>query len=166
MKKYFIGMLAVMLVLSTFLVARSASAKESKILEFNSMVGVPTGMTGTKAPIRGINGGGIAWAIGYAEGELRTDGRLKIEIQGLVFAAGANIGTNNQTAFRAIVSCLDGNGAPVKILTEEFPATVGAASDGGGNAEFETTVDLPSPCIAPIIFVTSRGGSWFAATGN
>jgi hypothetical protein len=26
-------------------------------------------------------------------------------------------------------------------------------------------VDLPSPCIAPIVFVTSPNGAWFAATG-
>ena len=27
------------------------------------------------------------------------------------------------------------------------------------------TIVLPQPCIAPIVFVTSPGGAWFAATG-
>ena len=34
-----------------------------------------------------------------------------------------------------------------------------------GNAEIEAKVDLPSPCFAPIIFVASGGGAWFAASG-
>jgi hypothetical protein len=36
---------------------------------------------------------------------------------------------------------------------------------GGGNAEIEAQLTLPQPCIAPLIFVTSPGGAWFAATG-
>ncbi len=170
MKKYFIGILAVVLVISTIFVAVStpsaAMAKETKILEFESMVGVPAGMTGIKAPIRGINGGGLPWMVGSASGELTASGHLELEIQGLVFAAGPNIGKNTVTTFRAVVSCLDGNGVAQKVTTDAFPATIGEASAGGGNAEFETDLSLPQPCIAPLIFVTSPGGAWFATIGN
>jgi len=31
---------------------------------------------------------------------------------------------------------------------------------------FDTMVGLPQPCIAPIVFVTSPTGAWFAATGK
>ena len=34
-----------------------------------------------------------------------------------------------------------------------------------GDAEIEAKLDLPNPCIAPIIFVTSPTGSWFSVTG-
>jgi hypothetical protein len=57
------------------------------------------------------------------------------------------------------------DGSFQNILTDPFPATTGLASAGGGNAKIEADLSLPSPCIAPIIFVTSAGGSWFAATG-
>jgi hypothetical protein len=147
--------------------APTASAKELKILEFDTMVGVPSGLIGnlSQAPLRGINGGGIPWMIGSARGELSVSGHLEIKVQGLVFAAGPNVGRNTVTSFRAIVSCVTSDGSVQNILTDAFPATTGAATEGGGNARIETTVSLPQPCIAPIIFVTSPGGAWFAATG-
>lgn len=169
MKKFMQVVLATILLSSLFFAGSTpnASAKEMKILEFDTMVGVPSGLTGTQSqvPLRGINGGGIPWMIGSAKGELSASGKLEIEVQGLVFAAGPNVGKNTVTSFRALVSCVTSNGSVQNILTDPFPATTGAASDGGGNAEIETMVNLPQPCIAPIVFVTSPGGSWFAATG-
>jgi hypothetical protein len=100
-----------------------------------------------------------------AHGELTTGGKLEIEVEGLVLAAGANTGSNPAAVFRGLVSCLGSDGSPHNILTEAFPATTGPASAGGGNAKIETSVDLPDTCIAPIIFVTNDGGAWFAATG-
>jgi hypothetical protein len=162
--------LLVTILLSTLFFAGSApaaSAKELKILEFQTMVGVPQALTGTasQGPLRGISGGGLPWMIGSAKGELSVSGRLEITVQGLVLAAGANAGSNPINSFRAIVSCVRGDGSFDNIPTGAFPATTGPASAGGGDAEIETTVDLPHPCIAPIIFVTSPGGSWFASTG-
>jgi len=50
----------------------------------------------------------------------------------------------------------------VNRVTAPFPATM------TGNAEFDGNVD-PSPCIAPIVFVTSGTGDppggWFSVTG-
>ena len=169
MKKVFLATLSVMLFLSTFFggSVSTAIAKGPKVLKFNSMVGVPAGLTGaqSQAPLRGINGGGIAWTIGEASGELRADGHLEISVQGLVLAAGANAGNNPSAVFRGLVSCVRSDGTFANILTDAFPATTGPASAGGGNAEIVTDVVLPQPCIAPIIFGTSNGGSWFASTG-
>ena len=170
MRKRFQNTLSVLLILSAVFVAGSAptlaSAKGAKILAFDTMVGVPQALTGTQNPIRGINGGGIPWAIGAASGQLRTSGHLEITVQGLVLAAGANAGSNPVASFRAIVSCLTSDGSIQNIQTAAFPATTGPASSGGGNSHIEADVSLPQPCIAPIIFVTSPGGSWFAVTGN
>jgi len=90
---------------------------------------------------------------------------LEIKIRGLVFAAGPNTDANTVPAFRAIVSCLGGDGSVQNVMTDPFPATTGPASSGGGNAKIDTTVSLPQPCIAPIIFITSPNGAWFAVTG-
>ena len=169
MKRFSFAALSLMLLLSTFFGASvsTAIAKGPKVLKFNSMVGVPAGLTGAQSqgPLRGINGGGIAWTIGEASGELRASGHLKISVQGLVLAAGGNAGSNPSAVFRAMVSCVNSDGTFTNILTDAFPATTGPASAGGGNAEIETDVILPQPCIAPIVFVTSNTGSWFAATG-
>ncbi|MBI4673461.1 MAG: hypothetical protein HY741_17550 [Chloroflexi bacterium] len=141
------------------------TAKVPKILEFDTMVGVPQALTGSQNPIRGINGGGLPWKLSAASGELKTNGRLEIEVRGLVLAAGANNGSNPIANFRAIVSCPKSDGTTENITTGLFPATTGPASQGGGNADIEANVTLPQPCIAPLIFVTSPGGSWFATTG-
>ncbi len=142
-----------------------AEAGVPKILEWDTMAGLPQAFTGAQNPIRGINGGGLPWAIGPTEGELKADGKLEIKVQGLVFAAGPNTGANTVPSFKAIVSCLDGNGGVANVTSDAFPVTVGAASDGGGNAKIEAKLTLPQPCIAPIVFVASPGGAWFAATG-
>ena len=88
-------------------------------------------------------------------------------MRGLVLASGGAAGTNPVANFRGLVSCLTDDATPVvNSSTVDFPATTGPASAGGGNADIEADLDLPSPCIAPIVFVTSGGGSWFAATGG
>ena len=45
------------------------------------------------------------------------------------------------------------------VSTGTFPATT------TGDSKIEATVSLPDPCFAPIVFVTSPTGSWFAVTG-
>jgi hypothetical protein len=170
MKKFSLVFLSAILLVSAFFAgsASSATAKESKILEFDTMVGTTPGLTGAQSqgPLRGINGGGLPWMLTSAHGELKASGKLEIEVVGLVLAAGSNAGSNPSPVFRALVSCVKTDGVFQNILTEAFPATTGPATAGGGNSQIETTVDLPQPCIAPIIFVTSNGGSWFAVTGN
>ncbi len=143
-----------------------AQARESKILEFDTMVGIPQAFTGTQNPIRGINGGGLPWTISSGSGELKADGELEVEVQGLVLAAGSNAGSNPIASFRAIVSCLKSDATIENVMTDPFPAITGPASAGGGDASIEATLVLPQPCIAPIVFVTSPGGAWFAATGH
>ncbi len=145
----------------------SAAAKGPKILQFDTMVGIPATLTGTQSqvPLRGINGGGLPWMLSDASGQLRADGHLEIEVQGLVLAAGPNAGKNPIASFRGLVSCVNPDGTFTNILTDPFPATTGFAADGGGDATIEADLTLPQPCIAPIIFVTSPTGAWFAATG-
>jgi len=150
--------------------------ERQNIVEFQTMVGVPRPYTGSTNAIRGVPGGGLPWMLSSAEGELKTDGHLEIEVTGLVLdpndpgviQAGL-AGQNPSGSFRAIVSCqskdMAGGPTTVNLMTDAFPATTGAASAGGGNARIEAFLQLPQPCIAPIIFVTSPTGSWFAATG-
>ena len=154
-----------LLLQSSFVAAKGGPT----ILEFQTMVGVPQAFTGTtnQAVIRGVPGGGIPWRLDLGKGELSRNGHLEIKVRGLVLASGANAGNNPVNAFRGLVSCLtdrcDRRQCPDG---QHFPATTGLASAGGGNADIEADLNLPNPCIAPIVFVTSGGGSWFAATGG
>jgi hypothetical protein len=167
MKKFVLLILVAILMLSAALsVNRSATAKEAKILEFDSLVGLPQAYTAPQNPIRGINGGGLPWTIGPSYGELKASGKLEIQVNDLVFAAGPNAGKNTVPAFRAIVSCLKSDGTVANVMTDPFPATVATATDPGGDAKIEANLVLPQPCIAPLVFVTSPGGAWFATTGK
>jgi hypothetical protein len=134
-----------------------------EVLKFHTMVGVAPPFTGGDNPIRGIPGGGLPWVLSEGRGLLQSDGTLKVKVRGLVIPVEPFNGTNPVENFRAIVSCLSvdegGNPITVNVQTGLFPANT------LGDSEIKETLDLPEPCIAPIIFVTSPGGAWFAATG-
>lgn len=148
----------------------NASADEAKLLEFNTMIGVPRPYTGAANAIRGVPGGGLPWVIEFGKGKVSPEGNVDVLIKGLVFDPNDQAvidrgigGTNTVPNFRVIVSCLSkdagGNATTVNVSTGLFPA------DTAGNAHIKDTVVLPSPCIAPILFVTSPTGAWFASTG-
>ena len=173
MKKRLLVLMAVFLGFTTLAFGwqiAPAVAKESKILDFDTMIGLPRPYTGAANAIRGIPGGGLPWVVGSAYGKLKQDGRIDITIKGLVFDPNDPVvitrgigGTNTIASFKAIVSCLskdaEGNATVVNVSTGLFPA------DTAGNAVIDDVLSLPSPCIAPIVFVTSPGGAWFAASG-
>ncbi|GAB4448278.1 MAG: hypothetical protein OHK0041_08610 [Anaerolineales bacterium] len=173
MKKVMLVTLTLALALGAFLFAGSApaaSADESKLLEFNSMVGLPRPYTGAANAIRGVPGGGLPWVIEFGKGKVSPEGRVDVKVKGLVFDPNDQAvidrglaGINTVPSFKAIISCLSkdaaGNPITVNVSTALFPA------DAAGNAHIKDTVVLPQPCIAPILFVTSPGGAWFAATG-
>lgn len=154
---------------SLMLIAQASLASgndNKKILDFDTMVGVQGAFVGAAMPIRGVPGGGIAWMLENGHGKLTTSGHLDVKVKGLVIATGANTGNNPISSFRAIVSCLTADGGTLNLTTDPFPATTGLASEGGGDSHIKADVALPEPCIAPIVFVTSPGGSWFATTGS
>jgi len=149
------------LLLAAMVVKAAPRAPAPQMLEFNTMFPVSGPYVGTTNPIRGISGGGVPWVITEGRGELRSDGKIEVKVRGLVLASSQ---TNPVTNFRAVVSCqsIDGTGAPsiVNVSTDDFPAS------STGDAVIEDTVELPHPCVAPIVFVTNPTLRWFAVTGH
>lgn len=145
-----------------------ASADPGTILKFDSMAPVTGPYVGTSNPIRDVPGGGFPWMITSAIGILQRDGHLVVHVRGLVLADEASVppslqGTNPVAHFEAIVSCQStssGSATIANVTTGLFSAS----SDGDSN--IDATVSLPSPCIAPVVFVASPSGAWFAATGG
>lgn len=144
------------------------SADGRKVQDAKVLGPVSEPYTGSANAIRGVPGGGLPWEIGGGAADLRADGRLHVEVEGLVLARRAPVpaalqGTNPIPQFKAIVSCLttaDGAATTVNVPTAPVPASA------AGDAEIDATVELPSPCFAPIVFVTSPGGAWFAVSGR
>jgi hypothetical protein len=160
-------------VLAVALVAQATgagSAGPATVLKADTLAGVTGPYVGTAIPpnpIRGVSGGGLPWQIDRSKVVLEAGGRLTIKVEGLVLLDDAPVpealrGTNPIANFRGLVSCqsIDGTTATTPTVTTDlFPATP------AGDSKIEATVDLPSPCFAPIVFVTSPGGAWFAVTG-
>ena len=151
------------------MVLAPASIASEKVLAFETMAGVGRPYTGGSNPIRGLSGGGLPWVIRVGKGEVKADGRIEVKVRGLVIADDPAVPparrlTNPSANFRVVVSCLtvDASGAAVTAnrSTGDFPATP------TGDADVEAALDLPSPCIAPVVLVTSSTGAWFAATGG
>jgi hypothetical protein len=146
----------------------AGSAEAPRVLEFDTMAAVRGPYVGTANPIRGLNGGGLPWQIERGEGELRTDGQLEVRVEGLVLLDAVPVppslrGTNPVSNFRAVVSCesvVEGQAQTVNRSTRQFPATP------QGDSTIRAIVAIPRPCFAPVVFVTSPSGAWFAVTGR
>lgn len=160
--------LAAVLLLFGGLLAQPGSAEgsdEQKVLKFQTMFGVTGPFLGATNSIQGVPGAGAPWTNPRVQGELRANGELKIRVRRLVLVSN---GTNPSPTFRGIVSCrsIDTSTTPptastVIVTTGTFPATT------TGDSEIEETVALPSPCVAPIVFVGPGAGAvrWFSTTG-
>jgi hypothetical protein len=139
-----------------------------KILTFQTMYGVDGPFLGDANAIRDVEGDEAPWVIRSAKGTLGVNGRLRIKVRGLVFADDPlsppdQIGKNDEAEFRGLVSCLTEVGDSVQtanVVTGGFKATE------RGDANIDGHVDLPNPCVAPIVFVLAGSeDKWFAVTG-
>ena len=129
----------------------STAAGGPKLLDAR-MAGIPSG-----APtLHGLTGGGVAWSLDEGRAMLFADGRLHVEVQGLVVAAS---GVNPIPTGRAVLTCSSAPAARSPIV----PFST------AGDAEVNAVVDLPSTCLAPAVFfvgITATGAErWFAVTG-
>jgi hypothetical protein len=154
------------------LLGLAASAQAATVLvAFHTMHGVDDPFVGAN-PIRDIPGDEAPWEVArFIHGTLDTDGRLVIIVRGLVFSNDPRvqppslIGKNDEATFRAVVSCLtaDGSGGVIttNVTTDGFPASM------DGDANIHTTIQLPTPCVAPLVFVIAGSEfKWFAVTGS
>jgi hypothetical protein len=140
-------------VLAALLVGTVSStlAGGPKVLDAR-MVGIPTG----GLSLHGIAGGGIPWVIDEGRAKLFADGRLQVEVDGLVLAT---THTNPVPTGRAIVTCSS------VAVAQSGPVPFSPT----GDAVVDTTVNLPSTCLAPAVFfagITAAGDRWFAVTGS
>ena len=126
----------------------ATTAGGRKVLD-SMMTGLPVG----SMPLNGLTGGGVPWSIDQGRVQLFADGRLHVDIEGLVITA---TGANPVASGKAILTC---NNAPV-AETGVVPLSV-----PDGNATIDTVIDLPDGCLAPAVFFTNATGRWFAVTG-
>ena len=116
-----------------------------------------TGLAVARTVIAGVTGAGHAWALDEGNAKLFSDGRLLINVEGLVLFPE---GTQPAPSGKGVVSC-NGGATPADIVS----STVVPLSQPDGDAHVNQWLTLPSPCLNPVIFFTSTGGAWFATSG-
>src|SRR4029078_2222126 len=89
-----IGLTAVVALMAPALGLGSADGR--KVLDAKVLGAVSDPYTGTARRIRGVSGGGLPWEIADASADLRADGRLHVEVEGLVLARCAPVPANLQ----------------------------------------------------------------------
>jgi hypothetical protein len=129
----------------------STAAGGPKVLDAR-LTGIPT----AGLIVNGVTGGGVPWAIDNGRAKLFADGRLEVDVEGLVVAS---TGVNPIANGRAVLTCGDAPAASSPVVPFS-PA---------GDAQVSTQVELPSSCLAPAVFfvgVLPNGAErWFAVTG-
>jgi hypothetical protein len=152
-RRFFVSGIAALGLLSAGTVSAGAN-ENGTLIEFDSMTPVTGAAVGTVND-RGIIGGALPWRIRTGEGEVDRQGNVEVRVRGLVIPVPPFNGTNPIPAFKATVSCLTPHGV-VNVSTTTFPAST------TGNSDIEGKVNLPHPCMEPIVFVAAPAGQWFA----
>jgi len=126
-----------------------------------------TACPSNKTAIGDVGSCGKIWKLKSGEAHLSKDGKLKVEVKGLVLndesVGKFNGSPDGVDAVAAAVICHGPSGAAVAAQTEP----VLLSKDG--DAKVEAKVSLPAGCIGPVIVLRERYegkiGGWLAATG-
>jgi hypothetical protein len=116
----------------------------------------------TDPAVSGVNRGGLDWALKEGSARVSRDGVLRVDVEGLVFAAtGTTTAPGAAAPLAAVSASVFCNGARVQQT-----ATV-PLSDPDGNARIRERVTLPAVCVAPYVFVHpgANGNTYIAFTG-
>ncbi len=145
------------------LVVASAPALAKDGMMQASMVACPS----DKTVIGGVNACGKIWSLGSGMATLQSDGKLHVELHGLVLND-ASVGKHNGSpdgvdAVAIAVVCGGGTSAAVAGQAEPVPLSQ------KGDADIDAQISMPAHCFAPVILARERYegkiGGWLAATG-
>jgi len=109
-------------------------------------------------PIHGVTRGGAPWVLNRGQVRLRHDGRIRLNVRGLIIPTLGNAGP--VTSISASLYCgADATGA--------VATTASAPLSQQGNGTIRDRITLPAKCLAPIILVHPNGidAAYIAATG-
>ena len=149
---------AMAIILSSFLSGLFAVGTVADEISFLSpIVGSNPGVT-----IAGVKSGGAPWVVSHGFAVLNDEGRLRVDLRGLILPS---VGTPGPvTAIAASVVC----GDAVATTSDSVALSV------DGNAEIHANLQVPSPCLGTIVLIRATAfngtplpapGPWIAATG-
>lgn len=112
--------------------------------------------------IGGVNSGGAPWVVKEGHASISPGGRIHVEVQGLLLAAGAAAGTTGPVRMvAATLVCGGSGGSPVAVADTAISPSPLSSS---GGAQIEQSISLPSACFGPVVLVRVFNAS--AALGS
>jgi hypothetical protein len=95
--------------------------------------------------------GGAPWSLEEGTAKLRSNGKLKVEVEGLILTALGNAGPI--TGIAGSVFCGADSVTTPAATTAIFPLS------SAGDGEIDAHVTLPSTCLAPLVVVQPARGT-------
>jgi hypothetical protein len=114
----------------------------------------------TDPMLLGASPGAVPWVIRRGEADLKANGRLDVDIRGLVIPTGMFAGTTGPVKMVSASLYCDSNTTPVGTS-----ASVPITTDG--KADIEATFSLPAKCLTPALLIHPNGANttYIAASG-
>ncbi len=168
MKKALIASMPLLLIVGVFALPVRA---DDTLAEFEGGIGVipVSSGVGTGATVevvnrnivRGVQPAGQIWVIKKLEAEVKTNGEIKVEGEGLVLGGGNNIGrATGQHVFATLICeaaapCTERNSNPDGVPLE---------ANGDFRIDDVLSPATPESCASPVLLIrNAAGSSWFAA---
>ena len=119
-----------------------------------------TPSVGGSIVIRGITSTGSTYIMTSGKAELQNTGHIEVEVTGLKRSDGV-IPVPTHEFVHIELTCRTTGGGTVTV------STTSATLLPDGDFKIEDNLLIPSPCLAPSVFVVSDGNSkWLATTGT
>jgi len=99
--------------------------------------------------VAGATAGGRPWVITEGEATVSRDGRIRVEVEGLVIPVAPFNGTNPVATLAASLAC----GGTVVATTAPVPFSP------AGNAEIRDTIAVPASCADPVVLLSPAGNA-------
>jgi hypothetical protein len=116
----------------------------------------------TDPMIHGVNPGGVPWVLKRGDVRLKRDGTFRLRLQGLVIPIPPfNNTAGPVTTVSASLYCAPDSDTTAAATTDTVPISQ------SGDARINTTVSVPSTCLAPVVLVHPNGAlaMYIALTG-
>jgi hypothetical protein len=99
----------------------------------------------------GVAPGGVPWVIEHGSAQLKANGELEVEIEGLVIPSLGTAGPVGSVS--ASLYCGPDTTTAAAAVTGTVPLSQ------QGDAQIDAHVSLPSNCLAPILLINPNGGA-------
>ena len=115
----------------------------------------------TRNIVRLVNPAGQIWVISDFMADVKVDGRIRADGQGLLLGGGNAIGTNGNASVFATLIC---EAVAPFIQHSTNLAGVALAANGDFRIDDVLVPTPPAECDSPVLLIrTTAGGAWFAA---